>query len=158
MACSTLYEKLNRASVWRKKANALLDIYEGSFVLAMLNFLRIHQISKPSAFKVVLGVQKLIESTLIDLNNTLAHWRCLQPEYQALNGVITCKGLFTDMRHYVQGLELFQEAKLNQVLSWNRNLFRYDFYDLDLDQEHIKRRETYFYRVFLFTHGPVDVS
>merc|ERR1719474_1060474 len=91
MACSTLYEKLNRASVWRKKANALLDIYEGSFVLAMLNFLRIHQISKPSAFKVVLGVQKLIESTLIDLNSTLAHWRCLQPEYQALNGVITCK-------------------------------------------------------------------
>ena len=94
------------------QAYALLDIYEGSFVLAMLNFLRTHQISKPSAFKVlsasshllkpslplqyfqvqvVLGVQKLIESTLIDLNSTLAHWRCLQPEYQALNGVITCK-------------------------------------------------------------------
>ena len=34
------------------QAYALLDIYEGSFVLAMLNFLRIHQISKPSAFKV----------------------------------------------------------------------------------------------------------
>ena len=82
------------------------------------------------------------------------------------------------MKHYVQGLELFQEAKvhyfivsffdysiilakpfqLNQILSWNRNLFRYDFYDMDLDHEHIKRRETYFYRVFLFTHGPVDVS
>jgi len=171
IACSTLYEKLNRASVWRKKAYALLDIDEGNFVLAMLNFLRIHQISKPSAFKVVLGVQKLIESTLIDLNSTLAHWRCLQPEYQALNGVITCKrpgpygaitdiikGLFTDMKHYVQGLELFQEAKLNQILSWNRNLFRYDFYDMDLDHEHIKRRETYFYRIFLFTHGPIDVS
>ena len=34
------------------QAFALLDIDEGSFVLAMLNFLRIHQISKPSAFKV----------------------------------------------------------------------------------------------------------
>ena len=34
------------------QAYALLDIDEGNFVLAMLNFLRIHQISKPSAFKV----------------------------------------------------------------------------------------------------------
>ena len=36
-------------SIPTSQAFALLDIDEGSFVLAMLNFLRIHQISKPSA-------------------------------------------------------------------------------------------------------------
>ena len=115
--------------------------------------------------------------TRIESDNDVSFFASQRPgPYGAITDII--KGLFTDMKHYVQGLELFQEAKvhyfivsffdysiflfqlfqLNQILSWNRNLFRYDFYDMDLDHEHIKRRETYFYRVFLFTHGPVDVS
>ena len=83
----------------------------------------------------------MIESTISDFNRILFTWRCLQPEYQAINGGVTCKvvnlshcfklnatfqnpgshetitdiitkGLFIDMKHYVQGLELFEEVKV----------------------------------------------
>ena len=93
--------------------------------------------------QVILGTHQLIESTISDFNQILFTWRCLQPEYQAINGGVTCKvgmlchclrfnatfflqnpgshetitdiitkGLFIDMRHYIQGLELFEEVKV----------------------------------------------
>ena len=150
-----------------------LDLPEGSFVLAMLKFVRGNHIMEPSAYKVflfsrplprrcfqcfvvfnlwlflfldlkvILGTHQLIESTISDFNRILFSWRCLQPEYQAINGGVTCKvgmlchclrfnatfflqnpgshetitdiitkGLFIDMRHYIQGLELFEEVKV----------------------------------------------
>ena len=88
----------------------------------------------------------MIESTISDFNRILFTWRCLQPEYQAIiYGGVSCqvgnlshfklntifqnpgsheaiidiitRGLFIDMKHYVQGLELFEEVK---VISVNR--------------------------------------
>ena len=83
-----------------------------------------------------------------DFNRVLFTWRCLQPEYQAINGGVTCKvrnlyhccklnapfqnpgsheiitniitkGLFIDMKHYVKGLDLFEEMKVISIISSN---------------------------------------
>merc|ERR1719483_694167 len=80
LSCSTLKEKVDRSNVWQKKALAL-DLPGGSFVLAMLKFVRDNQILEPSAYKVILGTHLLIESTMADFNRILFTWRCLQPDY-----------------------------------------------------------------------------
>jgi len=171
LSCIILKEKVDRSNVWQKKALAL-DLPEGSFVLAMLKFVRGNHIMEPSAYKVILGTHQLIESTISDFNRILFTWRCLQPEYQAINGGVTCKnpgshetitdiitkGLFIDMRHYIQGLELFEEVKLSQIVSWNSSLHPHNFYDVDMDPEYLMQREKFFQRIFLPRSGSLDVS
>jgi len=170
LSCSTLKEKMDRSHVWQKKACAL-HLPEESFVLGMLKFARANHILEPSAYKVILGTQQLIESTIFDFNRILFTWRCLQPEYQAINGGVTCKnpgsyetiteiitkGLFIDMKHYVQGLELFEEAKLSQIVTWNSRLYPHGFYDVDANIEHLLRREKFFQRIFLPPSSTIDV-
>jgi len=170
LSCSTLKEKVDRSNVWQKKAFAL-HLPEESFVLAMLKFAKDRHILEPAAYKVILGTQQLIESTIFDFNRILSAWRCLQPEYQAINGGVTCKnpgsyetitdiitkGLFIDMKHYVQGLELFEEAKLSQIVAWNSRLYSHGFYIVDADLEYLLQREKFFQRIFLPSSSPLDV-
>ena len=76
------------------------------------------------------------------------------------------------MKHYVQGLELFEEAKvkqtiplekltdhfqLSQIVSWNSRLYPHGFYDVDANIEHLLRREKFFQRIFLPASGTIDV-
>merc|ERR1712192_112808 len=126
LSCSTLKEKMDRSNVWQKKAFAL-HLPEESFVLGMLKFARANQISKSSAYKVILGTQQLIESTIFDFNRILFTWRCLQPEYQAINGGVSCK-----------------------------NPGSYETIT-EIDLEYLLRREKFFQRIFLATSGPIDV-
>lgn len=171
LTCRTLKEKVDRSNVWQSKAFGL-NFAEGSFALAMLKYVRDHHVPEPSAYKVILGTQQLIESTIADFHRILFTWRCLQPEYQAINGGVTCKnpgphetitdiiskGLFIDMRHYIQGLQLFEEVKVTQILSWNSRLVPHDLYELDSDLEYLQWREKFFQRIFLHTPGPIDVG
>jgi len=169
LSCSSLKEKVDRANVWQKKAFAL-RLPEGSFVLVMLEFVREHRILEPSAYKVILGTHQLIETTISDFNRILFTWRCLQPEYQAINGGVTCKnpgshetitdiitkGLFIDMKHYVQGLELFEEVKLSQIVSWNSRLYPHDDV-VHEGPECLAQREKFLWRIFLRRAGSIDV-
>jgi len=168
LSCSTLKEKVDRCNVWQKKAFAL-HLPEGSFVLAMLRFVRDNHILEPSAYKVILGTHQLIETTISDFNRILSTWRCLpNPSYivaslagsnETITDLIT-KGLFIDIENYNQGLDLFEEVKLSQILSWNSRLVsRLDPHnDVEKDPEHLLQREKFFQRIFLPRSGSLDVS
>jgi len=138
--CWALRGKVREAGLWRRKARVVATMpgsFHITFVSAMARFARRHRLADPAVYKVLLAAHHLISLALLELTRLTLPWRCLVPgtgvttaapgSCAAIVTLVT-KGIFTDSGAYLDGMEVFEEAKEAQVGAWSsRLLHRRDY-------------------------------
>jgi len=138
--CRALRGKVREAALWRKQARVVATMpgsFHITFVSAMARFARRHRLTDPKVYKVLVAAHHLISLALFELTRETLPWRCLAPPtgvttaapgpFAAIVTLLT-KGIFTDSGAYLDGMEVFEEAKEAQVGAWtSRLLHRRDY-------------------------------